>query len=183
MTENITQEKVLKNNIWLKSEVKLNRTGMNQIKRGSGTSTMENINNRLITTQSQMGTESRGGTKQGKRTRAQIITEFFCYQNWNYLAKKSLMMKNEREGFKKSIEKFRRVKKGFRKFWSIYKAWVSRVKEQKAKENEEKELIKQMEEVEKRIKIAKEEAKKREIYEEEKRLEEVKQKKAEPDEI
>lgn len=175
--------KSFEKNIWLKSEVKFNRTGVTQTKRASNIGVTNNIHRRLTTTKSKNITESRGGTKQGKRTRAQIITEFFCSQNWNYLARKSLMMKNEREGFKSSIEKFRRVKNGFRKFWLIYKSWKSRVQEQKEKEEEEKELLKQMEEIERKIEVAKEEAKIREANNEEKRLEEEKQKKAEPDEI
>jgi len=77
--------------------VKLNRTGMNQMRRESGASLAGDYSNRLTTTQTQVTGGSRATIKQGGRTRAQIIAEFFCSQNWNYLARKALMVKHERE--------------------------------------------------------------------------------------
>eukprot|EP00344_Euplotes_crassus_P005190 CAMPEP_0197002050 /NCGR_PEP_ID=MMETSP1380-20130617/6611_1 /TAXON_ID=5936 /ORGANISM="Euplotes crassus, Strain CT5" /LENGTH=408 /DNA_ID=CAMNT_0042419981 /DNA_START=1 /DNA_END=1225 /DNA_ORIENTATION=+ len=156
-----------------KSDVKLNRTGMNQLKRGAGMKFEQANSERITTTQTKSTNRTRVGTKQGGRTRAQIISEFFCSQNWNYLAKKSLMVKNEREQFGNSIAKFRRVKRGIRKIQQIYRKWIAKVKAKCQHKVEEKQLLKQKEE----------EILLQQKQEEEKKIEEVKQKKAQPDEI
>ena len=78
-----------------KESIHLNSTGMNHLKMSNDSSlTMKTIG-RTTTAQSQV-TGSRAGTARG-RTRKQIIAEFFCSQNWRYLSKKALMVRNERE--------------------------------------------------------------------------------------
>lgn len=167
-------------NYLLKSEVKLNRTGMNQIKKNQDL-VDEGIQDRLTTTQTKASNRSRASTKQG-RTRAQIIAEFFCSQNWNYLAKKSLMVKNEREQFGNAIAKFRRVKRGMRLFVKVYRKWITKIKAQRSEEGESQkpqEVKQETQEEDKHL----EEEKIPVPTQEQQKLEEEKIRKAEPDEV
>jgi hypothetical protein len=122
-----------------KSEVKMNRTGMKQTR-------LSVEREGRITTAQTHKSSSRTGTRQG-RTRAQIIAEFFCFQNWNYFAKKALMLKKEREGTKECIVKYRRFKRGLRRFWVVYKRWIQKVKLQREtqRENEEENKTQEIE--------------------------------------
>ena len=69
-----------------KDEVKLNSTGSNQMRMSKESEYGLNSSTRITTAQ----TQSIGGERTGTRgrTRTQIIAEFFCSSNWNYLAQK-----------------------------------------------------------------------------------------------
>lgn len=151
-----------------KSDLKLNRTGMKQMKMSTDSSLTMKTAGRTTTAQTNH-TGSRTGTRQGGRTRAQIIAEFFCSQNWNYLAQKALMLKKEREMSGECIAKYRRFKRGMRKFWKVYKLWITKVKQQRThQEAEAKRLQKEEEE---------------KLFDEHKQVDEERQRKVQPDEI
>jgi len=181
------RQKDVKNPFLLKSEVKLNRTGMNQMQMNKIDSSIGDFRERITTTQTQMEEGSRASTKHGKRTRTQIIAEFFCSQNWNYMAKKVIMVKNEREQTRVCISKYRNFKNGLRKFWKVYKVWITKikaqrqgVKDQKLSLAREEQKLQQFEE-EKQLKV--EEEKQLKVEEEKRKYEEVKQRKAKADEV
>lgn len=158
-----------------KSDLILNRTGMNQMKNCSDTSLAGATQGRLTTAQTH-SSNSRVPTR-GGRTRQQIIAEFFCSQNWNYLSKKALMVRHERNETKVWIMRYRKFKRGMQKFWKVYKEWIERVKKarQEAEEQERLKLEQQK---------AQEEEELRKKQEQE--VEELKQKEEEkrlPDEI
>lgn len=133
-----------------KAEVKFNRTGMKMKQSTDSSMSTQRTGGRITTAQTNQ-TASRVGSKHG-RTRAQIIAEFFCSQNWNYFAQKAIMLKREREGTGECIAKYRRFKKGLRKFWQVYKTWIVRVKQQRAQlKVEEEQKMKMLEEEEKRL--------------------------------
>ena len=157
-----------------KGEVKLNSTGTNQMRMSKDSELGMNSSTRLTTAQTQSIGE-RTGTR--GRTRTQIIAEFFWSQNWNYLAQKVIMVKNEREGMKNSVVKFRRFKRGLKIFWKVYKEWIERVKIQREKQ-------KRLEEEQKVKEIKLKELEEQKQLEDEQRLEEEKiQKKLQPDEV
>lgn len=81
-----------------KSDVKMSSMGMSQLKASTDTALTTKTAGRITTAQTNQ-TGSRVGSRAG-RTRAQIIAEFFCSQNWNYFAKKALMLRKERAGTK-----------------------------------------------------------------------------------
>lgn len=62
------------------------------------------------------------------------------------------MLKKEREGTKECIVKYRRFKRGLKKFWAVYKEWIQRVKRQR-----ELELVEEIEEKFERIQEQEEE--------------------------
>lgn len=77
------------------------------------------------------------------RTRAEIVAEFFCSQNWTYLAQKAMMVHKERRRFREAIAKYRRVKRGFKKLAQVYRQWIARVKLQRQAKQAEEELNRQ----------------------------------------
>ena len=157
-----------------KDEVKLNSTGSNQMRMSKESELGMNSSTRLTTAQTQSigeRTETRG------RTRNQIISQFFCSQNWNYLAQKAIMVKKEREGMKNSVVKFRRFKRGLKVFWNVYKNWIKRIKIQREKQ-------KRLDEEQKKREIEQQQFEEQRRIEEEQKLEEEKiQKKLQPDEV
>ena len=158
-----------------KDEVKLNSTGSNQMKMSKDSDMWMNSSTRITTAQTQ-SIWDRTGTR-GGRTRTQIISEFFCSQNWNYLAQKVIMVKKEREGMKNCIVKFRKLKRGLKLFWKVYKSWIARVKIQREEQIrlEEEQRLREIEQqqFEEQLKLEEEEK-----LEEEQRL-----RKYQPDEV
>ena len=121
-----------------KGSIKLNSTGMNHLKSSNDSTMTMQTAARTATAHSQ-STAARCDTSKG-RTRKQIIAEFFCSQNWRYMSKKVLMVKNEREQMQECIAKYRRVKRGIRKLCQVYKTWIAKVKIQRAEAERQKQL-------------------------------------------
>jgi hypothetical protein len=117
-----------------KDHIKLNSTGMNNMKSANDSTLSVKTAARTTTAQSQ-STAARVGTTKG-RTRKDIISAFFISQNWRYMAKKALMIRHEREQAKESIVKYRRFKLGLRKFWKVYKVWIAKVKLERQNQQE-----------------------------------------------
>jgi len=132
--------------VFAKGSIKLNNTGMQQTQYSTDSTMSLKTAARTATAQSEI-TGVREGTRKG-RTRKQIIAEFFCSQNWNYLSKKILMVKNERDQFKQSIVKYRRFKIGLRKFWQVYKVWITKIKAQREEQKRIEEIKLQNEKAE-----------------------------------
>lgn len=87
------------------------------------------------------------------------------------------MVKKEREGMKNSIVKFRKLKRGLKLFWKVYKSWIARVKIQREEQIrlEEEQRLREIEQqqFEEQLKLEEEEK-----LEEEQRL-----RKYQPDEV
>jgi hypothetical protein len=113
-----------------RESVKLNKAGQKQMTASSDSGFSNKTGGRVTTAQTE-NTSSRTGTRQG-RTRAQIVAEFYCSQNWNYFVQKAIMLKKERREAKKCIFKYRRFKLGMKRFWRVYKVWIAKVKQQRA---------------------------------------------------